>query len=348
MEHLAIDLGGRKSQICVRDPSGKIVKECRLDTDQLGAFLESRPPSRVILETCSEAFHVADQARQAGHEIRVVPSILVRALGVGARGIKTDKRDARVTSEASARQDLPSVYVPPIDCRRLSALCSSREVLVTTRTKLINHCRGWLRTQLGKIPSGSPATFPQRMRQATVPLPKHIEAVLITLEQLNTQILEFDKQLAQLAEADPECKRLMTVPGVGPVTALRFRAAIGEVQRFDNSHALESYVGLVPGERSSGDKKVRTSLTKAGNRHVRWLLIQAAWTAWRTRSADPMVRWTKQVALRRGKHIAVVALARKMAGILYAIWRDKSCYDPSRGAVVVDTVERELQEAIAP
>jgi transposase len=256
----------------------------------------------------------------------------VRSLGVGARGIKTDRRDARVTSEVSTRIDLPSVFVPTLESRQHTALCSSRQVLVSSRTRLINHCRGWLRGQVERIRSGRSSNFPQRMRQLAVPLPGHIEALLDTLELINTQIAALDKQIEELAAADPICKRLMTVPGVGPVTALRFTATIGDIHRFNSAHAVQSYLGLVPGENSSGSKKQRTSLTKAGNSHVRWLLIQAAWSAWRTRGCDPMVCWAKHVAQRRGNFVAVVALARKMAGILYAIWRDESHYEPDRGA----------------
>jgi transposase len=123
----------------------------------------------------------------------------------------------------------------------------------------------------------------------------------------------------------------MTVPGVGPVTAMRFVAAVDQVERFPNSHALESYVGLVPGENSSSEHKRITALTKAGARKLRWVLIQAAWSARRCRKNDPMVTWALQVEVRRGKFVATVALARKLAGILYAIWRDGSVYDPNHG-----------------
>ena len=346
MEHLAIDLGSRKSQICVRNSKGEILKECRLETKALPVFLASRPHSRVILETCAEAFHFADHALQVGHEVRVVPSTLVRSLGVGARGVKTDLRDARATSEVSTRIDLPSVYLPTAEARRRSALCASREVLVSSRTKLINHCRGWLRTQALTIRSGGSASFPARMREQGPMLPAHIEVVLVNLELLNAQIKALEKDVQQLVKTDELCKRLMSVPGVGPVTALRFAAGIGDIQRFGNSHALQSYLGLVPGENSSGEKKQRTSLTKAGKATVRWLLIQAAWTAWRIRTGDPMVRWAQQIAHRRGKHVAAVALARKMAGILYAIWRDDTRYDPSRTAMSEAEKPAELREVI--
>ena len=107
MEHVAIDLGGRKSQVCVRSADGSILEEKQCETRALCRYLDRRPPSRVIVETCAEAFAVADAAMAAGHDVRVVPATLVRSLGVGARGIKTDVRDARVLSEVSCRIELP-------------------------------------------------------------------------------------------------------------------------------------------------------------------------------------------------------------------------------------------------
>jgi len=326
VEHLAIDLGSRKSQICVRDSSGNIVQEGRIDTTRIGGELGGRAPCRVILETCAEAFHIADLARQAGHDVRVVPSSLARSLGVGARGVKSDQRDARAISEVSTRIELRSVYVPSVEARKQSALISSRRNLVAARTMHINHCRGWLRTQLVTLPRGSRSTFAKRVRKLAPP--SHIEAVLICIEQATTQIAELDKEIVRLARSNEICRRLMTVPGVGPITALRFVAAVGDVSRFDSSHALQSYFGLVPGEHSSGERSRRTSLTKAGNSHVRWLLVQAAWSAWRTRPEDPMSLWATRVAVRRGKQIAAVAVARKIAGVLFALWKYGTHYDP--------------------
>src|SRR5262249_2712382 len=95
---------------------------------------------------------------------------------------------------------------------------------------------------------------------------------------------------------------------------------------------VQSYLGLTPGENSSSTRERKTSITKAGSPAVRWLLVQATWCALRTRPDDPMVQWANQVAQRRGRQVAVVALSRKLAGILYAIWRDGTCYQSRRGA----------------
>ena len=112
MDHIAVDLGSRESQLCVRGSDGAMLEERRYPTGMLGQYLATRPKSRVVVETCSEAFGVADVAVAAGHEVRVVPATLVRSLGVGARRTKTDRRDAQILSEVSCRIDLPSVHIP--------------------------------------------------------------------------------------------------------------------------------------------------------------------------------------------------------------------------------------------
>src|SRR5687767_515042 len=138
MEHVAIDLGSRKSQICVRSSDGTILEERRHETSELKEYLAKRPKSRVVVETCAEAFRVADAAKELGHEARVVPATLVRTLGVGARRNKTDRRDAQVLSEVSCRIDLPSVHIPSELSRTRKAMCGMRDALVSARTKVIN------------------------------------------------------------------------------------------------------------------------------------------------------------------------------------------------------------------
>jgi transposase len=170
------------------------------------------------------------------------------------------------------------------------------------------------------------------------PLPDCVERQLKVIEVMNEQVVIADRELEVLAKQDPICKRLMTVPGVGPLTSVRFLAAIDEVGRFPDAHALQSYLGLTPGEDSSSNRKRITSITKAGARQLRWCLVQAAWSAQRVRGNDPMVAWAKRIGERRGKGIATVALARKIAGVLYALWRDGSSYEMARAA---DTISAE-------
>jgi transposase len=345
MEHLAIDLGGKESQVCVRAAAGEILVERRVQTATLKKFLRGRPPSRVIVETCTEAFGVADAALACGHEVRVVPAQLVRSLGVGARGVKSDRSDARTLSEVSCRIDLPSVHIPSQESRDRKSMCLMREGLVECRTKLINSVRGWLRAEARRLRSGDTKTLPSRVRDAVKVRPPFVDRLLESIDELTDQIEHADKELQELADADPTCKRLMTVPGVGPVTSTRFAATVDEVGRFATAHQLESYLGLVPGEHSSGDHTRATSITKAGSPKMRWALTQACWVARRCARADPMVSWSRDLEIRRGKKVAVIALARKMAGIMFAIWRDGTTYDPRRGAAPATTKVAEVTNA---
>jgi transposase len=333
VQHFAIDLGSMESQICVRTPDGEIALERKVATRSLKSYLSKQPHSRVIVETCAEAFRVADIAVELGHEVRVVPATLVRSLGVGARRIKTDRRDAQVLSEVSCRIDLPSVHIPTDVARQRRSMCGMRDELVSSRTALINCVRGWARTQLLKIVSGVVTTFPKRMREAAIKLPEglpeYAERLLQTIEALTKQIATADAELEQIANEDALCQRLMTVPGVGPVTSIRFAAALDDRSRFASAHAVQSYLGLTPGENSSSQRQQRTGITKAGPAPVRRVLVQAAWNFRRIRPNDPISLWALEIEKRRGRFVATVAVARKLAGLLYALWRDGSKYEPN-------------------
>jgi len=337
MNHVAIDLGSRESQVCIRAADGTILEEGKRPTKGLLQLMPAWPKSRVILETSSEAFRIADAALQAQHEVRVVPATLVKSLNVGARKIKTDRRDAQALSEASCRIDLPSVHIPSAQSRELKSICGAREELVETRTKLINNVRGWMRTQLWRIRSGGAASFHDRVRAHATDLestlPEHVERTLKVIEVVTMQLREADAQVRRFAKTNPTCIALMTVPGVGPITAIRFFAAIDDVTRFRSAHGVQSYLGLTPGERSSSERQHRTGITKAGAPATRRMLVQSAWAALRRAPNEPMVRWAMKVAERRGKLVAVVALARKLAGILFAIWRDGTTYRSERSAM---------------
>jgi transposase len=146
---------------------------------------------------------------------------------------------------------------------------------------------------------------------------------------LNAEIAAADNRIAQLTAADPAVTLLTTAPGVGPITASALVATIDDITRFRSAHEFEAYLGVVPGERSSGEKRRVGRITKAGNARARWLLIEAAWRIVRSRSEETAAlrAWASGIATRRGKRVAVVALARRLAGILYAMWRDGARYD---------------------
>ena len=158
-------------------------------------------------------------------------------------------------------------------------------------------------------------------------LPDYITRLLDVITEMNEQVADADKELKEMAKQDLVCQRLMTVPGVGPVTSIRFVAAIDDVTRFPNAHAVQSFLGLTPGEHSSSDRQRRTGITKAGPPQVRRALVQAAWNVRRYRPNDPITQWALGIEHRRGKLVATVAVARKLAGVMFAIWRDGNTYE---------------------
>jgi len=165
--------------------------------------------------------------------VRVVPATIVRSLGVAQRGIKTDQRDARALSEASVRIELASVHVPKKESREIKTACGMRETAVQARTQLINSVRGWLRGELERVRSGAPETFATRVRESRTSekIPAHVERQLAIIEAITEQIKGADRDLLELAKRNERCRLLMSVPGVGPITSLRFVAAVDEFER---------------------------------------------------------------------------------------------------------------------
>jgi transposase len=151
------------------------------------------------------------------------------------------------------------------------------------------------------------------------------------LEQLDVQIRLADAKLVHLCNREPLVLRLMTAPGVALIVAAAFVSVVDDARRFKTAHEVEAYLGLVPSENSSGDRRRIGAITKQGNRYARSMLLEAGWSVLRSRKEDdPLKRWGDAVASRRGRNIAAVALARRIAGVLWALWRDGTVYEPAK------------------
>ena len=201
------------------------------------------------------------------------------------------------------------MHIPTVASQEVKAICVSREALVRMRTLLVNRVRSYLRSRIGHALRATPDTLPGKVRQALLAdaegLPAHLDRILVVLETLREQIALADTELKIVAREDARMRRLMTVPGVGPVTSARFVAALDDVSRFPNAASIASYLGLIPGENTTGFRTRRTRLTGAGVPQVRWALGQAAWSLYLHRPRDPMVQWAEQVAARRGAQVAI-------------------------------------------
>lgn len=335
MEHVGIDLAAKRSNVVVMDASGEVIERRAVPTSELPSWLRRRPPSRVVMESCTQSPAIATAAKQAGHEVAVISGHLVRQLGVGARGIKTDDRDAYVLAEASVRiARLPSVHIRSDVSRSHRELLSARATLVEMRKKLAVSVKSWLRGRLVSVSGrGNSKAFADAVRRVALEhpdgLPMAIEVLLQEYEQLHERICLLDEEIEKLAANNEIATRLMTVPGVGPVISLAFVTQIDDISRFDSAEQLASYLALVPGEATTGGRLRRTGTIVAGPKYLKALLVQAAWVMWRTRPNDPLVLRIREIAERRNSRVAIVALARKIASVLYAMWKRGTPYDPS-------------------
>ena len=211
-----------------------------------------------------------------------------------------------------------------------------RDALVRTRTRSISLIRALLPQHGYRVTSGSAEAFATRVRALAVPgsLLSLIAPLLAVMRPLNRQLAYSDEMIELVSTHDERVQRLRTVPSLGPVTAAAFVATLDDVQRFRHAHQLEASLGLVPRACRSGDTQRRGPITTAGPRRTRWLLIQAAVSILRRRppEAEELRLWALHIAARRGKHVAVVALARRLAGILYALLRDGTVFTPRRSS----------------
>lgn len=159
-------------------------------------------------------------------------------------------------------------------------------------------------------------------------LREEVAPLVVLLRGLGEQLKAADERLTTLSKEDEVVARLCTAPGVGPVTAASFVSTLDEADRFDGPKPARAYLGLVPSERSSGERQQRGHISKAGPGRARYMLVEAAWTILRRRSLanSALHEWATGIAARRGSRVAVVALARKLAGILYAMWRDGNTF----------------------
>ena len=335
MEIIGLDLHKRESQLCSKGEDG-VITERRIVTsrERFTAVLGGRPRARILLEAGTESEWVARHLETLGHEVIVADPSYAPMYAHRHRRTKTDKRDARTLMEAAAAGTYRRAHRVSDARRHVRAELAVRDALVRTRTRYINVAKALVRRDGLRVAPGKSARVAERI--AALPLGDtltgELAPVFTVLGPLNAEITRADARITAGADADPVMRLLMTAPGVGAVTASAFVATLDDITRFRSAHAVEAYLGLVPGERSSGEKRRLGRITKAGNPRVRWLLVEAAWCLVRSKAPETAAlrAWARSIAARRGQRVAVIALARRLAGILFALWRDGVPYDPAQ------------------
>jgi len=325
---VGVDLHTRDQSVAMVDTTTGEVQQLRLrhEGDAVEQFYGAlQSPVTVAIESTGYAlwFHALMQC--LGHTLLVGDAAKIRATVV--RKTKTDRRDARHILTLLCENRFPTIWVPDPGTRDLRALIAHRMRLVRVRTMVRNGVHAIAlncRLTLG----GSLFTRRGIAQLQALPLPVYTaqrrQESLELLTWLDARIAALDTRIAELAEASPEARRLMTHPGVGPLTALGTLLVLGPVDRFPTSKHVVSYLGLAPAVTSSAGKHRLGGITKQGNRMLRFVLGQAGHTALR-RDPDLKQRYYR-ILHRRGKARAKVAVARTLVVRLYIMQRDKIDY----------------------
>jgi transposase len=317
------------------DAAGEVVVRRQLRREQVLRFFAKQPPALIGLEACGSAHYWARELAKLGHEVRLMAPLYAKAYL--KRG-KNDGRDAEACCEAVSRPTMRFVPVKTVEQQCARALHRARDLLVRQRTQIGNAIRAML-YEMGLIASKGRAgvdDLVERIETGGLEVPTQLLASLAALarqwRELERQIAAMDKQLESEARADPLARRLMTIPGVGPVTAHAVIAAVGDGRQFASGRDFAAWVGLTRLNHDTGGKTRLTGrISKAGDRTLRRLLVLGASSQLRHVRAKPERAnvWITGLLARRPVKVAVIAQAAKNARIVWALLTRDQTYRAS-------------------
>ncbi len=332
-----LDLGDKYSYLCLIDTqSGEVVEEGRLRTtpEALRRRFASEQPLRIAIETGTHSPWVSRVLEECDHEVVVANARKLRLIYANKR--KTDEVDAENLARL-ARLDPKLLY--PIehrgeDSQAHMAIIRSRQALVGSRTQLVNHVRGAVKSFGARLPKCPARSFHKRasehIPEAFLPA---LGPILEQIGSLTERIRDYERQLEAISkERYPETDLLRQVEGIGPLTALTFVLTLEDPYRFAKSRSVGAYLGLVPASEKSGDRDPQRRISKEGDEMLRKLLVGSAHYILGPFGSDSdLRRHGEKIASRGGKNAkkrAVVAVARKLAVLLHRLWITAEVYDP--------------------
>lgn len=335
---VGVDLAKTRFELAIADTEYRIQSRRRLSRAQFARFFSNHSPSRVVMEACGSAHHWARTLQAQGHQVQLLPAQHVRAY---VKRNKTDAADAGALIEAARCAEIRPVPVKSIEQQAIQQLHRLRSQCLGTRTARINWLRGALREFGFCIPLGARrgiAAVRQALASSEPPPPllhPVIEATLAEIAALEARSTHIERELAVLTRDDSVVRELMSIPGIGLLGATALRTAIVDIQRFGSGRYLASWLGLTAREYSSGEHRRLGRISKRGDVYLRTLLIHGARAvlnatisaARRGRSPDRLRAWALATQQRCGYNKATVALANKLARIVWATWKYQRPFD---------------------
>ena len=336
---VAVDLAKSVFQLAVADSQWKVIETHRLTRTQFERWFINRDVALVVMEACGSAHHWARYLIGLGIDAKLLPAKYVRAY---VKRNKTDAADAAALLEAARTSDIAPVRVKSIEQQALQSLHRTRSLWMGTRTSRINALRGFCREFGLSIPQGSRTGVEAMARLLADPntaipglIRGSMKLLIEEIRLLEARISQLERELTDLAKQSPACKALLTIPGIGLLTATAMVAATsGEVSHYRNARHFASWFGLTPKEYSSGNTRHLGRISKRGDRYLRMLLTHGARAVLRAatvarqagREIDGLKDWALKVQGRTNHNKAACALANKLARICYAVLRDHEPY----------------------
>jgi transposase len=334
------DLGDKYSHLCVLDGVGEVEGRARLTTSKAGfaKWFSELAPCRVALEVGTHSRWVAKLLQELGHEVIVANPREVRLIHQGKR--KNDKLDAEKLARLlrADAQLLSPIRHRSEEAQSQLTVLRSRDKLVKTRTELINHVRGVSKSFGIRIPKCVSTSFANRARKTQMPasLEAALAPILAALDALNEQIKVYERMLEDMAQRCTQAQPLLTIHGVGALTAMAFVLTLEDASRFARSRDVGAYLGLVPKQWQTGQSDPELRISKAGDGFVRKLLVNCAQRILGPFGQDSDLRRSGQRLAQRGgksaKKKAVIAVARKLAVLMHRLWTTGEVYRPLRAS----------------
>ena len=336
---VAVDLAKSVFQIAVADDKWNVVGQERLTRNQFKRWFQNRDVGLVVMEACGSAHHWGRWMNRLGIEVKLLPAAYIRAY---VKRNKTDAADACALLEAARCADIVPVQIKSVEQQALQGLHRIRSRWMATRTSRINTLRGFCREFGLVVPTGARTGIEAMSRaladpHSAVPLliRESMKLLIEEIRLLELRIAQLEKELTALARQSPACTELLTVPGIGLLTATAMVAATGgSVAHFKDARHFASWFGLTPKELSSGNSRKLGRISKKGDRYLRMLLthgaraiLRAAELARRAgKPLDGLRTWATRIQARAHHNKATCALANKLARVCYAVLRDHTPY----------------------
>jgi transposase len=332
--YAGLDVSMKTTSIAIVDEKGKICFEtiCETDPEAIRKAINDSNLTceKIGIEAGCISFWLLDELKKLGLQAICIETRQMATI-IALKVNKNDRNDARLIANVMRCNLYKEVFHKSRESIEIGLKMGIRRVLIDTRTKLKNSVRGFLKAYGIRLKAISHKKFPEEVRQSLVGVEEHVkevfEGLLKSFEEIDKNIERIEVMLQKLSKTDPVIMLFQTIPGVGPITALTYKAVIDNPYRFTNPRNIGAYLGLTPTQHSSGETVKQGRISKCGCTELRTLLIECGVVILtRTRGWTKLKAWGLKIMKRNGLNVAAAAVARKLAIIMLRMWQEGKAF----------------------